>query len=451
MNTTTKVVIGIVGALLLVVVVYLISIAVVWQVDFSGQVVLVTPTPDPAGPAPARAPDITDIALVTHTPPPRPLVLAGYDTSDDGNHDGNIDIGPDDDGDQDPATVPSGATAPTPIWRYATPTPQPPLRVEILSTPTSLPTATPVPTTAAPPGQPGGLTVDAVTASTADLSWSADTSADGYIVTWWAADVPPRSGSTTGTTYTVASLLEGTRYTAYVVSTLANAANSAPATARFTTAVAIPSIGQVFNLRMTEVTPTAFTVAWDAMPHANEYSVAVAGLSPIRVAGTSQTVSGLSQNTTYQVTVQARLLGDDLTELAAGPVSASLDVITGLCQSPGTPTQTMSVRSTVANHRVTVSTIWAQTDHAVRYQIATRIYSAQWATVPASHEVTALAHTETFRYGATDATNDFDPFTSPTDHFMGGPMLVETAIEAINACGEKSPALVRVMRVDIPG
>ena len=185
-------------------------------------------------------------------------------------------------------------------------------------------------TPAAAPGAPDAVTVDRGDGRI-DVSWQPPATDGGkpvlsYTVTWSAPDGSTRSVDTTATSHTFDGLTNGTTYTVTVVATneVGTSAGSQPASG---TPAHIP--GAPVAVR-TVREDSRIVVSWD--PPASDGGLRVTGYTLLWVApdgttgsaettATSHTIDGLSNGTTYGITVAAT--NEVGTSVTADPVRAT--------------------------------------------------------------------------------------------------------------------------------
>ena len=163
-----------------------------------------------------------------------------------------------------------------------------------------------IPPDTTPPSTPGALTATA-TATSATLSWAPAT--DNVAVTGYVVAAAGRSFTVTGTSALVTPLAPDTSYPVSVVATDAAGNRSAPALLSVRTAPPpdttppTPPSGLLLTPGFTEVTAT-WSAATDNKAVAH-YRVTIPGQAPLSVTSTSATVTGLSPDTAYVLSVTA--------------------------------------------------------------------------------------------------------------------------------------------------
>ena len=185
-------------------------------------------------------------------------------------------------------------------------------------------------TPAAAPGSPGTVTVDRGDGRI-DVTWQPPTSDGGkpvlsYTVLWAAPDRTTGSAETTATSHTFEGLTNGTTYTVTVTATneIGTSAASRPASG---TPAHIP--GAPVAVRTTRE-DARILVSWD--PPASDGGLLVTGYTLLWVApdgttgsaqttATSHTIEGLTNGTTYGITVSAT--NEVGTSVTADPVRAT--------------------------------------------------------------------------------------------------------------------------------
>lgn len=114
------------------------------------------------------------------------------------------------------------------------------------------------------------------------------------------------------------------------------------------------------GLRVTGVTSSSVSLAWNAAPGATTYTVRRNGANPVTVSGTSTTVTGLSANTSYSFTVSAANSAGSSPPSA--PVTATTTGATQVPPPPGTP-------SVTAITCTSVSLSWGASAGATSYRV----------------------------------------------------------------------------------
>ncbi len=203
-----------------------------------------------------------------------------------------------------------------------------------------------------PPSAPGAVTVDAVTASTATLSWIAAT--DDVGVTGYEVRRGTASGTVLATSpnasATVTSLADATTHTFAVVAM--DAAGNRSATASIAVATTLDGTAPAVPgaLAATSIAANGFDASWGA-PTDN---VAVAGydvqLDGAVVASPTSTgwhASGLAEATTYLVRVRAKDAAGNVSAWSSPLLVATLDAT-----APGAPP---NLRAEAADVRATLA------------------------------------------------------------------------------------------------
>ena len=168
------------------------------------------------------------------------------------------------------------------------------------------------------PARVSGVSVTADDYDSITVTWSAVTSADGYVVQWdddsaftSPSDVVVASGSTV--TRQITGLQEGTQYWVRVYATRAGAADG-PASSPATDTTALQAPARVTNLRARAASDVAVNLAWDLALRAGGYRIEW-GTSPgtyterASTAALAYTVTGLSAHTVYYFRVTATRSG----------------------------------------------------------------------------------------------------------------------------------------------
>ena len=175
-----------------------------------------------------------------------------------------------------------------------------------------------VPGLRAPPGQVTGIEV-AAGAERLEVSWDAVSDADGYTVQWKSDEEAydedrqvELSGSDT-TSYTIAGLTPGARYTVRVIATRANADDGMPSEE----VTGTPNSERLAQVTGLEITPgiEQLAVSWDAVSDADGYEVQwksgsqdydeVRQVALLGGETTSYTIIDLTVDTEYTVRVIA--------------------------------------------------------------------------------------------------------------------------------------------------
>ena len=179
-------------------------------------------------------------------------------------------------------------------------------------------TGTPTPYLHPAPGVPGSVTATPTVQSLV-VSWTAAANADGYTVQWKSGaqeyNTSDRQATTTGTSYTIPGLNEGTAYTVRVIATRTGAPDGAPSL-EATGVVQYPAPGVPGDVTATPATKS-LVVSWT-----DSYDPFYGGADGYKVqwksgsqsydsarqataTGTSHTIPGLTAGTAYTVRVIA--------------------------------------------------------------------------------------------------------------------------------------------------
>jgi hypothetical protein len=252
-------------------------------------------------------------------------------------------------------------------------------------------------------GAPNGPQPFSITAATAGntqvaLTWGASTGATSYNVRYGTS-----SGSygttfatgVTGTSSTVTGLTNGTTY--YFMVTAVNASGSVNATSEVS---GTPDGPQPFSITAATAGHTQVALTWGASTGATSYNVRYGTSSgsygttfATGVTGTSSTVTGLANGTTYYFMVTA--------VNASGSVNATSEV-------SGTPDgpQPFSITAATAGHTQVALTWGASTgatSYNVRYGTSSGSYGTTFATgvTGTSSTVTGLTNGTTYYFMVT--------------------------------------------------
>ena len=253
------------------------------------------------------------------------------------------------------------------------------------------------------PAQVSGVQASALSTTEINVSWSAATNADGYLVQWatggqsFDAD---RQASVTGTSHTIAGLEPNTDYRVQVIATRTNTANAAPSAPPATARTHGLPPAQVSGVVASARSDTEISVSWSEADRADGYLVqwTTAGQSfdDIRQAsatGTSHTITGLEYSTEYFIQVVATRTG-----AANGPPSDP--AATATTNAPPPPAQVSAVAAS-ARSDTEISVSWSAAANADGYLV-------QWATGGQSFDaarqasVTGTSHTITGLEYSTD-------------------------------------------------
>jgi chitinase len=180
---------------------------------------------------------------------------------------------------------------------------------------------------AQPPGAPGTPTVTGVTASSISLSWPAS---GGTVTGYRVYEGNTVRATPTGTSVTITGLAAASThtYTVAAVNSAGESARSAPVTA--TTSGGTGTPGTPGNVRVTGVTDSAISLAWNASSGTvTGYRVYEGDTVRANPTGTSATITGLAACTGHTYTVSAVGAGGESARSA--PVAATT---TGCPQSP---------------------------------------------------------------------------------------------------------------------
>ena len=160
------------------------------------------------------------------------------------------------------------------------------------------------------PGSVNTVTQGTTTASSIAMSWTAATNATGYNI--WVQSSAGGSGTTipvTGTSYTLTGLTSNTWYWISLQGTNSSGGGSWTGTYSFQTNASTPAPGSVDTVTQGTTTASSIAMSWTAATNATGYNIWVqssAGGSgtTIPVTGTSYTLTGLTSDTWYWISLQ---------------------------------------------------------------------------------------------------------------------------------------------------
>src|SRR6187401_1286578 len=206
-------------------------------------------------------------------------------------------------------------------------------------------------TDAQPPTAPSNLSSSNITNSSFTLSWTASTDnvgVTGYDVYQDGIKINP--SNITSTSYNVSGLTAGTTYSYFVKAKDGAGNQSAPSTSLNVTTNSPDSQPPTApsNLAAVNIVTTSFTFSWSASTDnvgVTGYDVYKNGIkmNSATLIGTSYSVTGLLQNTTYSMTVVAKdAIGNQSTSspMSVSTISATL------------PNESFSVRTVIRNQRM---------------------------------------------------------------------------------------------------
>lgn len=149
---------------------------------------------------------------------------------------------------------------------------------------------------------PTNLSSSNVDHESATLNWSAASNASAYDVQYRVSGGSWTTVSTTGTSYNLSGLSPSTSYQWRVKTDCGSTNSSYSSTQSFNTSAA-PVCGDASGLSVGAVGETTASLSWSAGGNAQsytlEYRVDGGSWSSVSVSGTSHTLSGLTDNTTY--------------------------------------------------------------------------------------------------------------------------------------------------------
>jgi hypothetical protein len=179
---------------------------------------------------------------------------------------------------------------------------------------------------------PAGLNATAITATTANLSWTPISASIGYEYAVTTSATPPASGTaTTGTTYNAGTYSPGTVYYLHVRNKCGATTFSSWATLSFTTLCPAPATPNI-----TGVNYTGANISWTAVTGASGYEFAITTSATPPTSGTAITTTthsptSLSSATTYYFHLR--------TQCSTGIFSSwtTASFTTPTCSAPASP------------------------------------------------------------------------------------------------------------------
>ncbi len=145
------------------------------------------------------------------------------------------------------------------------------------------------------PESPSGLSASQITSTSAVISWSPGAYANAYRIQGAGLDT-----TTSNTQYTISSLTPGTSYHVTVTS-LRDELIGGSDSVSFSTRLGTPSVSA------TVTSESSVDVDWSSVEGASDYLVTIASISYSETtAATSTSITGLSPNETYTVSVKAQ-------------------------------------------------------------------------------------------------------------------------------------------------
>jgi len=214
---------------------------------------------------------------------------------------------------------------------------------------------------------PTGLASPSQTATTVNLTWSAVTDAEQYVVrrspagagTW--TELAPVATTNT----TVTGLAASTSYDFQVKATAAGSTDSAWSTTLTQATTAMPTLATPANAAAGTPTANAIPFSWDAVPNAETYTVSWrptgGSFTDIPdIVTTNTTVTGLTPDTDYELRVKA--VADGYTDSAWSVIVTAHTATLGTLAAPtgiNSPSQTAT----------TISLAWTAVPNATSYGI----------------------------------------------------------------------------------
>ncbi len=165
--------------------------------------------------------------------------------------------------------------------------------------PTPEPTAEPTPEPTPVPVIPQNVATSNATVNSFDVSWGAVTGATSYKV---YVNGTLTGDNVSGTTYTATGLSPSTSYTVAVSAVTADGEGAQSASTSVTTS----SIGAPQGLSANNIKGSSVGLSWSSVAAATEYKVYVnGGLSASSITAPNTTLTGLTPETTYSISVSA--------------------------------------------------------------------------------------------------------------------------------------------------
>jgi Metallo-peptidase family M12/Secretion system C-terminal sorting domain/Fibronectin type III domain len=230
-------------------------------------------------------------------------------------------------------------------------------------------------------GAPASISA-APTASTAAITWAGVSGASSYAISWKASSSANWSVAinVSGTSYTISNLQANTSYNVRVRTACTNGAVSGYTNGSFTTtASGNGSCGTPSNLTGT-TTASIITASWTGVAGALSYTIQWKTItsstwsSPINVASTNYSITGLSAGTSYNVRVRANCAGG----------ASSAFVTTTLTTQSGGGGGTCLVPAGLAAGNIGTSSArisWNATQYAMNYNLQIKpASSSTWVT-----------------------------------------------------------------------
>ena len=217
------------------------------------------------------------------------------------------------------------------------------------------------------------LTYSSTTSSSATLKWDKVTRATGYTVykynstdkTWKVLK------STTSTSYTVKGLSSGKTYKFMVRAYVKSGDTTKYGSSSDSISVSI-KLGQVKNLKVTDVTSTGYTLEWSKVDNADRYDVyryETAGWT--KIFSTNLTYYKVKNASSSSKKYRVRAVRESGSKVITGPYSATVSAKTSLSTSesalkPSVP-QNLSLVAVPGDKSISIS--WDKTDLAKGYQV----------------------------------------------------------------------------------
>jgi len=208
---------------------------------------------------------------------------------------------------------------------------------------------------------PTGMTTTNITQTSATASWTAVSGAVNYTLQWRKiGDVTWSSTTLTGTSQSIMGLTANTSYEWQVRTNCAGNNSAYTASTNFTTL--LPPCNVPTGMTTTSITQTSAIASWTAVSGAVNYTLQWKKVSDVTwssttLAGTSQGITGLTANTSYEWQVRTNCAGNN----SAFTASTNFTTLI-VCNTPSS-LSTTNVSTTVATCN------WGAVSGAVDYTL----------------------------------------------------------------------------------